>query len=49
VLRVPFVLAVFRLFSIAGDAVASGDARFWGLDRADATRPSPASPWEESA
>ena len=33
-----FFFAVVRLFSTAGDAVASGDARFWGLDRADAAR-----------
>jgi len=31
VLRVPLLVAVLRRFSLAGDAVASGDARFWGL------------------
>jgi hypothetical protein len=35
---VSLFLAVSRLFSTAGDAVASGDARFWGLERADAAR-----------
>jgi hypothetical protein len=29
---VPLLATVRRLFSLAGEAVAAGDARFWGIE-----------------